>query len=91
MFDALTSRREYPKYFKGVRMDSDPMPITQVVSVLRSGSGSHFDPRVVDVFLPRIPEAISKFRNSHFPAEYVDRAFAELDAGKTPALEPPAG
>ena len=41
VFDALTSERCYKQ----------PMPFEDAVEVIREGSGTHFDPKLVDVFL----------------------------------------
>ena len=41
VFDAITSKRHY----------RDKMPIEKVIDIIMSGSGSHFDPLVVDKFL----------------------------------------
>lgn len=41
VFDAITSRRHY----------RDKMPIEKAVSILLEGSGSHFDPELVKIFL----------------------------------------
>ena len=41
MFDAITSKRHY----------RDKMPIEKVIEIIMNGSGSHFDPKVVDKFL----------------------------------------
>ncbi len=41
VFDAITSKRHY----------RDKMPIEKVISIIMEGSGSHFDPLVVDKFL----------------------------------------
>lgn len=41
VWDALTSNRPYRK----------PLDTQEVVQHIREGSGSHFDPEVVDVFL----------------------------------------
>lgn len=42
VFDALASERPYKK----------PMPLEQVFEHLRAGAGKHFDPRLVDLFIP---------------------------------------
>lgn len=42
VFDALTSRRPYKA----------PLPLTETLAILREGSGSHFDPALVDLFTP---------------------------------------
>ncbi len=41
VFDAITSKRHY----------RDKMPIKNVLNIISEGSGSHFDPQLVDVFL----------------------------------------
>ncbi len=41
VFDAITSKRHY----------RDKMPIKNVLNIISDGSGSHFDPNLVDVFL----------------------------------------
>ena len=41
VFDAITSKRHY----------RDKMPIEKVIEIIMNGSGSHFDPKVVDKFL----------------------------------------
>jgi putative two-component system response regulator len=40
VFDALTMRRPY----------KEPWPVEQAFATLRAGSGSHFDPRIAEVF-----------------------------------------
>jgi putative two-component system response regulator len=40
VFDALSSKRPYKQ----------PMPLEKCLTILREGSGSHFDPDVIDVF-----------------------------------------
>ncbi|NVO05276.1 MAG: response regulator [Rhodoferax sp.] len=46
VFDALSMRRPY----------KEPWPMEQVVANIQSGRGSHFDPRLTDVFLSILPE-----------------------------------
>ena len=41
VFDAITSKRHY----------RDKMPIEKVIDIIKNGSGTHFDPNVVDKFL----------------------------------------
>lgn len=42
VFDALSSRRPYKQ----------PLPPEEVLRILQEGRGSHFDPRVLDAFVP---------------------------------------
>ena len=41
VFDAITSKRHY----------RDKMPIVKVIDIIKEGSGTHFDPKIVDKFL----------------------------------------
>lgn len=73
VFDAITSRRDYPKYTSEETLKSnDPMPISKAVKILEEGVEEHFDSDVVAAFLRCLPKALMRFRNSHFPPEYVD-------------------
>lgn len=72
VFDALTSRRDYPKYSGTQKLSRDPMPLIKVVSILKDGVGSQFDPILVDAFLKILPEALEKNRGTHFSPDYVD-------------------
>jgi putative two-component system response regulator len=44
VYDAVTNRRHY----------KEPWPEDQVVALIRKGSGVHFDPRLVDLFLAHL-------------------------------------
>lgn len=46
VFDALTMRRPYKQ----------PWPLEKAVEQIRAGSGSHFEPRLVDLFVGILPE-----------------------------------
>jgi len=72
VFDALTSKRDYPKYAFGEILKDDRMPINKVIAILQSDSGSHFDPVVVDAFQRCLKKALLRYRCEHFPPEYVD-------------------
>ncbi|MBW2368969.1 MAG: HD domain-containing protein [Deltaproteobacteria bacterium] len=72
VFDALTSRREYPKYSSGETFDCEPMPLNKVITILQTDSGSHFDPEVVEAFIACLPKALIQNRGGHFPPAYVD-------------------
>ena len=78
VFDALTSRRDYPKYAFGHTMDCEIMPISQVLNLLRDQAGSQFDGLVVDAFVQTLPHLLLNQRGKHFPAAYVDEAVREL-------------
>ena len=52
VFDAITSKRHY----------RDKMPIDKVISIIKDGSGSHFDPLVVEKFLAiKLSEIVKVF------------------------------
>jgi HD-GYP domain-containing protein (c-di-GMP phosphodiesterase class II) len=72
VFDALTSKRDYPKYAFGEILKDDRMPINKVIAILQGDSGSHFDPVVVDAFQRCLKKALLRYRGEHFPPEYVD-------------------
>ena len=84
VFDALTSCRDYPKYYNGVIMSRDPMPIKMAVEILKNGAGRQFDPDVVQSFLKCLPKALRLFRGTHFSPEYVDEIVG-LNELKEPA------
>ena len=72
VFDALTSRRDYPKYTCSETFSCEPMPLTKVIAILKSDAGSHFDAAVIDAFMGCLPRVLLRFRGGHFPARYVD-------------------
>ncbi|MBU0991042.1 MAG: HD domain-containing protein [Proteobacteria bacterium] len=78
VFDALTSKRDYPKYDAKEIMSCDPMPLERAIAILEKDSGSHFDPDVARAFLSCLPQALFHYRGSHFSAEYVDKTIQTL-------------
>ncbi len=87
VFDALTSKREYPKYIDKTSLERGPMPLEQVVSLLRQEAGSHFAPEVVDAFLRCLPQCLRIYRGEHFPAGYVDETLRRM-AQEVPPIPP---
>ncbi|MBF0464226.1 MAG: HD-GYP domain-containing protein [Nitrospirae bacterium] len=51
VFDALTSRRDYPKYVGEKVLSVEPMSIEMALLVLAKDQNTHFDPSVVSVLL----------------------------------------
>ncbi|MBF0565832.1 MAG: HD-GYP domain-containing protein [Nitrospirae bacterium] len=51
VFDALTSRRDYPKYDREKILSTDPMSMEMAFSILTKDQNIHFDPTVVSVVL----------------------------------------
>ena len=80
VFDALTSRRDYPKYVENETLGFEPMPFQKVIGILKADRGSHFDPEVIDAFFRCMPKILRRYRGSHFPSEYVNGAIAVLKA-----------
>ncbi len=78
VFDALTSRRDYPKYTRNESFSCEPMPLTKAIAILKNNAGSHFEPAVVDAFMVCLPQALLRFRGGHFPHQYVDDIIRQL-------------
>ncbi|MDO8282576.1 MAG: two-component system response regulator [Thermodesulfovibrionia bacterium] len=62
VFDALTSKRPY----------KEPFPVEKALAIIREGSGSHFDPDVVDAFFFILDEilTIKKEYDDHDPQAF---------------------
>ncbi len=82
VFDALTSRREYPKYTSVETLGMEPMPLNTVLSLLQQESGSHLAPEVVSAFLRCLPQVLLQFRGEHFTPEYIDETLHRLAPGE---------
>ncbi len=78
VFDALTSRRDYPKYDGEKTLAPEAMPLQRVISILQKEAGTHFAPEVVSAFLRCLPQALNLHRGTHFPPEYVDEVIRRL-------------
>ncbi len=79
VFDAVTSPRDYPKYANGEVLSSDPMPLPKAINILENGSGSQFDPQIVDALMKILPKALLKYRGTHFQPAYVDDMIRSRD------------
>ncbi len=51
VFDALSSKRPY----------KDPFPLEKTLSILQESSGSHFDPNLIEVFIPLAPVLLNTY------------------------------
>jgi len=80
VFDALTSRRDYPKYHEGEVMGFEGMSPHKVVHILKAKSGTHFDKEVVEAFLRCLPKALAHYRGNHFNREYAEEMLVALGA-----------
>ncbi|MDD5169419.1 MAG: HD domain-containing protein [Syntrophales bacterium] len=78
VFDALTSRRDYPKYIETETMGYSPMPMTKVLEILNGGRGTQFETQAVSAFLNCVDGALLKYCGEHFPPAYVDEAIELL-------------
>jgi HD-GYP domain-containing protein (c-di-GMP phosphodiesterase class II)/pSer/pThr/pTyr-binding forkhead associated (FHA) protein len=73
IFDALTSRRDYPKYdIHQKEVDDGRLPLAEAIGVIEEKSGIYFDPAVVTAFKRCLPRALLYYRGQHFEPEYVD-------------------
>jgi|GEM_PF-552486 len=91
VFDALTSRRDYPKYTDGEVMGFEGMPPHQVIAILKRGCGTHFDREVMEAFLRRLPRALNLYRGHHFTSEYVDEMIIALNTAGPDEMGPQPG
>jgi HD-GYP domain-containing protein (c-di-GMP phosphodiesterase class II) len=78
MFDAVTSKRDYPKYTPDQTLGHDPMPLLLVVDLLKKLAGRDYDSLVIDSFFLCLPEVLGMYRGDHFTPEYVDDAIRRL-------------
>ena len=68
VFDAITSKRHY----------RDKMPIRNVLGIISDGSGSHFDPKIVDMFLKISLDKIAGVLLSDSVAQISEQDYAIL-------------
>jgi HD-GYP domain-containing protein (c-di-GMP phosphodiesterase class II) len=80
MFDAVTSKRDYPKYTDEQILSHDPMPLPQVIALMKTLAGRDYDPVVVDSFIRCLPKVLILYRGDHFTQEYVADTIRELHA-----------
>ncbi|MCQ2739144.1 MAG: HD-GYP domain-containing protein [bacterium] len=63
VFDAITSKRHY----------RDKMPIEKVINIILEGSGSHFDPLVVDKFLSiKLDKIVEVFLTENIETDFIE-------------------
>jgi putative two-component system response regulator len=68
VFDALSSKRVY----------KEALEEEEVLRILREGRGSHFDPKILDVFLANL-EAVRAIRNRYMDQKEDFDKFSDLD------------
>lgn len=78
VFDALTSRRDYPKYTCEETFSCEPMYLGKAIEIIKKDAGIHFDAAVVEAFLSCLPEILLRFRGGHFSPDYVDGTIQSL-------------
>lgn len=80
VFDALTSRRDYPKYTASETLGPEPMPLPKVFDIIRTGTGKQFDRAVVVAFFGCLPQILRTLRDDgRFGDEYVEEGLAALE------------
>ncbi len=65
VFDALTSKRDYPKYDGAKDMSLEAMPIDKAFSILDKDKGTHFDPVIVTMALNEADELSRLWQKFH--------------------------
>jgi HD-GYP domain-containing protein (c-di-GMP phosphodiesterase class II) len=65
MFDALTAKRDYPKYIKSEIVGNDPLPLSMVVPIIKEGAGERFDKTVIEAFMDCLPEIMCLYSGPH--------------------------
>jgi HD-GYP domain-containing protein (c-di-GMP phosphodiesterase class II) len=78
MFDAVTSKRDYPKYTSDQTLNHDPMSLSLVIDLLKKLAGRDYDSFVVDSFLGCLCKVLTMYRGNHFTSEYVDDTIRQL-------------
>ncbi|MEO5348371.1 MAG: HD-GYP domain-containing protein [Magnetococcus sp. YQC-3] len=70
VFDALTSRRPY----------KEPLPLEKALSILRQESGTHFDPRLTEIFVQLAPvllEHVLDDEHIHLRTDTITKSYFE--------------
>jgi len=78
-FDALTSRRDYPKYCGNTTMTCEPMAPDRVIQILSDEAGTHFDSDVIEALFRCLPRALEMYRGSHFASRYTEEMVRSLE------------
>ena len=78
-FDALTSRRDYPKYCGNTTMTCEPMAPDRVIQILSDEAGTHFDSDVIEALFRCLPRALEMYRGSHFASRYTKEMVRSLE------------
>jgi response regulator RpfG family c-di-GMP phosphodiesterase len=78
LFDALTSRRKYPKYTSRETLGMEPMPLETVLALIQEEAGISLAPEVVSAFLRCLPQILLRYRGEHFAPEYMDETLHRL-------------
>ncbi len=70
VFDALMSKRPY----------KPALSVEQTVAIIKAGAGSHFDPKVVEVFMENLPDVVRLWKNAQAEQHIVLDKRHNLDA-----------
>lgn len=69
VFDALTSKRDYPKYEGNKTLSLEAMPIEKALSILDKDIGSHFDPDIVKLAIKESKELVTLWERFHLDSK----------------------
>jgi HD-GYP domain-containing protein (c-di-GMP phosphodiesterase class II) len=61
VFDALTDKREYPKYDDNGKGNHGPLPVEEAIGLIKSQQDKHFDKAVVEAFKKCLPIILARF------------------------------
>jgi len=69
VFDALTSKRDYPKYDGSKKFGVDSMPMNKAFDILKRGQNSHFDSELIEITLSARTDLETLWHELHNTAE----------------------
>lgn len=79
VFDALTSKRDYPKYtMDGTELECERMPLSMAVEILEEGAGVQFDAEVVAAFKQCLPRISKLSRAEREPVSPEEELFGQI-------------
>ena len=66
VFDALTSKRDYPKYDEQKRpIKEETFPLERAMEILKKCAGNHLDPELVEIFVSKPEELKELYARLH--------------------------
>ncbi len=64
IFDALTEKRDYPKYTENETFSYEPLSLPRAISIIKDGAGEHFDKPVVEALLESLPSIMDYLKKT---------------------------